>query len=157
MHFDALEVIVRGRDEDPVAVMQVQHGRRGYDWVNFIGFALEGRSNKHSQPQNAGIHNFDADFGSTYAGIEHWTNVADATSQHLVGKGAKFDLCGLSELKLWNIVLVDVANDPNNGKISDGEGGGGSRVSYTGRRRVGDVLRHNDTGDWRITSTMLDG
>jgi hypothetical protein len=33
MHLDALEAIVPGRDEDPVAVMQVQHGRRGYDWA----------------------------------------------------------------------------------------------------------------------------
>lgn len=95
--------------------MQVQHGRRRYDCVNFIDLALEGRSDKHSQPENAWIGNFDADFRSAYAGIKHWANIADAASQHPVGIGVKFNPCDLPKLKLWDVVLVNVANDPNYG------------------------------------------
>ena len=44
--------------------------------------------------------------------------------KHPVGISIEPDLGMLAELQLWDVVLVDIADDPDDGQIGDGEGCG---------------------------------
>jgi hypothetical protein len=41
-----------------------------------------------------------------------------------IGIGGELDLRFLAELQLGNVVLVDIADDPDRGQVGDGEGRG---------------------------------
>ena len=73
-----------------------------------------------------------------------------AAGERTVGIGIDPDLRFLAELQLGNVVLVDVANDPDPGEIGDGKGGGRARETHARGRCIGHVLRNNDAGDGRI-------
>ena len=67
-----------------------------------------------------------------------------------VGIGVELESRFLAELDFGNVVLVDIAENPDGGEIGDGEGRGGSGESYARSRSVGHVLRDDDAGDGRV-------
>ena len=56
----------------------------------------------------------------------------------------------LAQLQFGNVVLVDIAEDPDAAKIGDGEGGRRSGEADACSRRIGHVLSDDDAGDGRI-------
>ena len=112
-NLDALELLPARGHEDPVAVMQVKHGIGRNHGMCLLGAAGKGRRGKHAQLEEAGIGNLDAHLGGADGGIEHRADVADAAGERTIGIGVDVDLRFLAQLQLGNVVLVDIADDPN--------------------------------------------
>ena len=83
-------------------------------------------------------------------GIENGADIADAAGERAIGICVELDLRFLAELQLGNVVLVNIADDPDGGEIGDGEGRGRAGKADARGGGVGHILRHNDAGDGRI-------
>ena len=70
MNLNPPEMPIASRNEDPIAVVQMQNGGRRHDRMNFFRSALKGGSDKHADLENAGIGNLNAHFGGAHAWIE---------------------------------------------------------------------------------------
>src|ERR1700722_6547063 len=112
MDFDALELLIAGRNEDPVAIMQVQHCACRYNCMKLRGFALERCRDKHAKLEHAWVRNFNADLGGANGGIEYGTDVADAASENPIRVGDEPNLRGLSKSDFGDVVFINVADDP---------------------------------------------
>ena len=139
MNLGALELIPADRKKNPVAIMQMKNGLGGNHSMDLFGAAGKRSSGEHAQLQEAGIGDLNADLGGAQRGIENGANVADVARERAVRKRIEIDLGFLAELKPGNVVLVNVADNPDRGEIGDGEGGGRAGESDAGGRRVGDV------------------
>ena len=72
----------------------------------------------------------------------------------LVGIGCEANVGLLAKVHGGEIVLVDIADDPDVREIGDGEGVGGAGVGDAGSSGIGDVLRDDVAGCGRVD---LDG
>jgi hypothetical protein len=122
--FHAFELFASCRNEDPVTIVQMQNGGRWNNRISVRGLTLKRCGDKLAEPQHPRIGNFDPHLRGANIRVEHRANVADMANQYLPRIGICLDGSFLSQLKLRNVILVDIANDPDDGKISDGEGGG---------------------------------
>src|SRR5579863_1274528 len=118
--------------KDPVAIMQVENRVSGYRGMRFGFAACKCSGGKHAELEKSGIANLDADLGGAQLGIEHGSDVADVTLHGTIGIGIQLDEGFLAELQLGNVVLVDVAKDPDFSQVGDGECGGGPRKADSG-------------------------
>jgi hypothetical protein len=53
-------------------------------------------------------------------------DVADGSGEGLAGEGVEGDIGVLAEVDVGEVILVDVADDPDVGEVGDGEGAGGA-------------------------------
>ena len=83
--------------------------------------AVERGRDEHSDAHQAGIFHLEAHLGGAQAGIENRQNVVDAGLEDLIGIGAEMDIGRVADAHGVEIIFVDVADDPDIGKIGDGE------------------------------------
>ncbi len=111
------------------------------------GAAVERGVGEHADAHDgAGIVDLDANLGGADGGVEDGADVGDGAGEGAVGVGGEMDVGFLAEVYLGEIVLVDVADDPDVREVGDGEGGGGARVGDAGGGGGGDVLRDDVAG-----------
>src|SRR5579859_6980603 len=88
----------------------------------FFFLAVEGSAYKHTHPhQGPGVDYFHADFGGADVGIKNRADVADLSRQAFFGIGDETNLRGFAEVHVSEIVFVDVTENPDVGKIGNGE------------------------------------
>src|ERR1035441_1398044 len=131
-YLDTPELFVRRRHVDPVAVVQMEDGRCRHHRVHFLRQAAEGGGDEHAQAHHARIGDLDSNFGGADVRIEYGTDVADRSPEHAVGVGVQADLGGVAEMHIGQIVLINVADDPDAGEVGDSERVGGQAL-HAGR------------------------
>ena len=114
---EALEFISAGRQVNPIAIVQVQDGRRWNGGVGFFLLTAESGGDEHSGAHIAGIVDLDANFGGANIGIEDRADVADGAGDDLIGIGVEANFGGVAEANAGQIVFIDVADDPDVGEI----------------------------------------
>ncbi len=102
--------------------MQVQNRGRRHRGVRFRLLAVEGRRDEHSDAHQSGIGDLKPNLGGADVGIENRQNVVDAALEDLVGIGVQVNIRVLADVHGVEIIFVNVADDPDIGKIGDGEG-----------------------------------
>src|SRR5580704_794570 len=146
--FGPLEVSAAERHVDPLAVVKVQNRGSGNGGVSLRLFAEECGAGKHADPHHSRILHLQTYFCGTDAGIENRQNVIDASLEGLVRIRIEMDLGSLADADRVEIVFINVADDPDVGKI-------GNRKRIRTRQRlnaggVGDLLVRDDAGDRRL-------
>ena len=137
-HRHAAELAVACGDIDPVAVMQVQHRARRHLHMRLKSLAMNRGGGKHSHThQRVGIVDLDAHLGGADLRIEDGADVADHASQDAVGIGREANVRLLAKMHRGEIVLVDIADDPDVRQVGDGKG--------IGRTGIGDA---SSTRQW---------
>ncbi len=92
------------------------------------------------------ILNLDADLGGAEAGIERRADVRDGAGEDLAGKGVEADVRMLAEMDGSEVVLIDVADDPDVREVGDGERALRAGVGDAGGASGGDILGDDDAG-----------
>ena len=82
--------------------------------------------------------------------VKNGVNLADGAVEDAVGIGVQVNVRGLPKMNHGQIVLIDIADDPDVGEVGDGKGRGRSREGDAGGSGVGDILRDDDAGCGRI-------
>src|SRR5208283_5402750 len=100
-------------DEHKITIMHVQNGGGRNNRVYFFGLTAEGSLREHAQPHVSWILNFYADLGRTDIRIEDRSNVADCSLEGAIGIRIQRDLRCVPELDRWQVVLINIANDPD--------------------------------------------
>src|SRR6516162_6287067 len=104
-HFLPLEPAAGGRNVDPLAIVQVQDGRRGYDGAELGLLTVEGRGHEHAHAQQTGIGDFDAHFRGPNCRVQDRPNITDAALQDAVGIRGEVDVRRVSDANGGQIVL----------------------------------------------------
>ena len=131
---------------DPVAIVKVQHGCGRDGCVDVLLRAEEGGGGEHAEPQHAGILHFQANLGGAQVGIKDGPDIANPSLQNLVRIGVHAHVRKFAQAHKRQIVLVDVAQNPDVGKVGDGEGIGRCQALRSGRRRYLLVSNHSRGG-----------
>src|ERR1700679_3160627 len=101
------------------------------------------------------------DLNANLGGAEGWVklcaDVADGAGEGFAGKGVESDVGVLADMNVSEIILVDVADDPDVGEVGDGERAGGACVGDAGGTGGGDVLRGDDAARGRVDLNVLAG
>src|ERR1700679_1644088 len=95
--------------------------------------------------------------GGAQTGVQLGADVADCPGEGLAGECVELNICVLAEMDVGEIVLVDVADDPDVGEIGDGEGAGGASEGDAGGTEGGDVLRDDDAAGGSVDLDGLAG
>ena len=103
--------------------------------------AGEGGGHKHAETEDAGIGDLNANLGGAEIGIEDRADIADGPGERAVGIGIELDAGVLAEMDARQVVLVDVAEDPDAGEVGNGERRCRAGEGDAGGSSVGDVLR----------------
>ena len=117
----AAEVAVAERHIDPLAVVQVKNGGGGNGGVSLGMASVECGRGEHADANHSGIFHFDPDLGGVDVGIEDGEDIVDASFERLVGKRVQANLGLVADADGVEIIFVNVADDPDIGKIGDGE------------------------------------
>ncbi len=121
------------RRVDPVAVMQMQDRRRWHGGMCLCGLAVESRRYEHPEAQETRILDFQTYLGGSKSGVQDLTDIDDPAFQHQIRIRVQTDIRGLAQMDLRQIVLIDIADDPDVRHVGDREGG--SAASRPARRR----------------------
>jgi hypothetical protein len=127
MHFGALELVAAGGKINPIAIVQVKNGIGGNHRACLLVQAHEGSRGKHAQLEEAGIGTSMRTLAVRKRWIEHRTDVADVAGSGRSGYALTLNARFLAELQLGNVVLIDIAENPDAGEVGDGEGRGRAR------------------------------
>ena len=74
---------------------------------------MERGGDEHAQAQHARIVHFQPDFRRANIGIENRADVADPALQNPVRIGVQMDVGELAQRTYGQIVLIDIAEDPD--------------------------------------------
>src|SRR6202035_3334810 len=114
---------------DPITVVQMENRGGGHGCEAFFLLTVEGGVHEHAHAhQGSGIGYFHADFGRADVGIENRADVVDSSRQHFIRVSDQPNLGGFPHVNIGKIVFVDVAKNPDVGKIGDSERIGASET-----------------------------
>ena len=107
--------------------------------------SVDGAGGEHADAEEVlRVFDLDAYLGGARGWVELGADVADGSGEGFAGEGVELDVGVLAEMDAGEIVLVDVADDPDVGEVGDGEGAGGAGVGDAGGAGCGYVLRDDD-------------
>ena len=125
--------------------MQVQDCR-GWDSRSFLDLpAVKGRGHEHSRSHHAMVSHLKSHLGRANVGIEDGTDVADDTSEDLIGISVQANVGFFSEAHIREIVLIYVTQNPNGAKVGDGKRIGRGQPLHA--RRICYLLIGDNAGD----------
>src|SRR3984957_16956111 len=132
------------RGINPIAVMQVQNRGRRNCRPYFRLLPIKGRSYEHSDAHQSRVGDFDPDLGGADTRIENRQNVVDPSLKDFIGIRIQLNIRSLSDVHRVEIILVNIADDPNIRKIRDGEWTGARQTLHPSC--VGNLLLRDYSG-----------
>ena len=85
----------------------------GTDRVHLLRLAVEDGRDEHPQTHEPGVLHLDADLGRPNTRIQDRQDVADASGHHAIRICVEPDLGGVPDVHARQVVLIDVAHDPD--------------------------------------------
>ena len=113
--------------------------------MHFLFLAVERRSDKHPHAHQSGIGNLDAHLGRAKRGIQNRADVANVAEEDFVGVRIQPNFRGLAYVHARQIVLKNVAENPDLAQVGNRKRVGSAEASHAGG--VGNLLVGNDAGN----------
>ena len=108
--------------------------------------AVEGGGGEHAHPHHAGIGDLEPDLRRADRGIENRADVADSPGKNAVRISIQLDVRVLAQAHVFQIVLIDIADDPDVRQIGNRKRVGGREALHARCRRHLLIGDHSGNG-----------
>lgn len=157
-HEHAPEGSVASWLEDVGAVVELEDRGGGNDGMQFGMRTFKNGGGEHAEAEQVlRIVHLNANLGGAQGGVELCADVADGSGEGFTGEGVEGDVSVLAEMDVGEVILVDVADDPDVGQVGDSKGASGACVGDTGSAGSRDVLGEDDAGGGCVDMHVVAG